>query len=512
MTARPGGRRLTAGRAARMVVALALTVGTGAVAVRSAAAVTAQPVYAVLTAAHSRADRAAAVPQIPQHPYRAVCPQPPRPGVMACLALVRTDVKPHKGLFRRGVTAQAEPPGYGPSDLQSAYDLPSSAAGSGATVAIVDAGDNPTAEADLAVYRAQYGLPPCTTASGCFEKVNQEGQRGHYPPEICSPFTGGCWPIEESLDVDMVSAVCPNCHIILVEANSATIADLGAAEDEAVALGARYVSNSWGAAEDQAGSSELRYDKYFDHPGTVITAAAGDDGYGVSYPSASQYVTSVGGTTLMRDSSVPRGWAESVWPGTGSGCSAYEPQPSWQAGITRGCAKRATADVAADANPDTGVAMYDTLEGGWLEVGGTSVATPVIASSYALAGLPAAGTYPASYVYAHYSADPSAFNDITSGANGTCTPSVLCTGGPGWNGPTGLGTPHGVTGFAYAKLGSITGAVTDHSTGDPVAGATVSVSGASVTTTSTGSYTLSGIPAGSVTVRVSAYGYHRTSR
>jgi subtilase family serine protease len=140
--------------------------------------------------------------------------------------------------------------------------------------------------------------------------------------------------------------------------------------------------------------------------------------------------------------------------GTGSGCSAYEPQPSWQAGIVSGCSKRAVADVSAVADPSTGTAMYDSYsEGGWMVVGGTSVATPIIASAYALAGAPKSGSYPASYLYAHYATDPSAFNDVTSGSDGSCIPAVLCTAGPGWDGPTGLGTPRGVTGWPTRRSG-----------------------------------------------------------
>jgi hypothetical protein len=452
----------------------------------------------------------AVVPHVAQHPYRPACPQPTRPDVVRCLALVRTDVKAHTGLFVRGVTAQTTPSGYGPSDLQSAYDLPSSTAGSGATVAVVDAYNDPDIASDLATYRAQYKLPACTTASGCLRVVNQDGKASPLPADAG---TSG-WDEEESLDVDMVSAVCPNCKIILVEASSdAGITDLGTAEDAAVSLGAQYVSNSYGAADQAA---ETGWDKYYDHPGVVITASAGDSGYGVNYPSGSQYVTAVGGTTLVQDSSVPRGWAESVWgngtegakgDGTGSGCSAYEPQPSWQAGIIRDCAKRATADVSADANPDTGVAVYDTYTGGgWQVYGGTSVASPLIAATYALAGAPAAGTYPSSYLYAHYLAGPSVFNDVTTGSNGTCG-NVLCNAGPGWDGPTGVGTPHGTAGFAYTKTGSITGTVTDAATGQPVAGARVSVPRLSATTASNGSYTISGLPAGSYRVTVSDYGY-----
>lgn len=468
----------------------------------------------------ARAAHAAPVPPVAQHPYQAVCARPSRVGEAACLGLRRTDVKPHKGLFRPGVTAQATPTGYGPSDLQSAYNLSSAAAGSGATVAVVDAYNDPNIAADLNTYRTQYGLPACTTTSGCFQVVNQNGQASPLPANAGT--TG--WDQEESLDVEMVSAICPNCHIILVEANSANNSDLYPAEDAAVNLGAKFVSNSWAVCEYSGQTSD---DQYFNHPGVVIAAASGDWGYlnqappascdTPSYPATSQYVTAVGGTTLTQDSSVPRGWTETVWgtaangkQGTGSGCSGYDAQPSWQAELTSGCANRDDNDISAVADPNTGVAVYDSysLAGGWAEFGGTSVATPIIASTYALAGLPASGTYPASYLYDNSHANPAQFNDVTSGADGTCTPAVQCTAGPGWDGPTGLGTPDGITGFTSpAGIGSITGTVTDSSTGQPVGGASVSAPGLSATTGSDGSYTLSGLPSGSYQVTISAYGY-----
>jgi N-acetylneuraminic acid mutarotase len=418
------------------------------------------------------------------------------------MSLLRTDVKAH-----RGITPDTAPLGYGPPDFQSAYNLPSATAGSGETVAIVDAGDDPTAEADLGVYRQQYGLPACTTANGCFEKVNQEGQQGSYPPVVSG------WPVEESLDVDMVSAICPDCRILLVEANSADNSDMYAAVDEAVTLGAKYVSNSWGEGEY---SGETADDQYFNHPGVAITAAGGDNGYDnyqsgggtPNWPAASQYVTAVGGTSLARDSSVPHGWTEKTWSpdpsATGSGCSLYEPKPSWQ--TDTGCTNRMTNDVSADADPDTGAAIYDTTgEGGWLEVGGTSEATPIIAAVYALAGNPVAGTYPASYPYAV----SSALNDVTSGSNfnQSCTPAYFCTAGPGYDGPTGLGTPNGVAAFTGGPHGDITGQVTSTVTGNPVPSATVTTAeGYSATTNSSGDYDLA-LPAGSYDLAAQATDY-----
>jgi N-acetylneuraminic acid mutarotase len=420
-----------------------------------------------------------------------VCPAP-TPGHAACLSLVRIGLPKHKGLLPNDAT----PAGYGPSDLQSAYNLPSATAGQGQTVAIVDAGDDPTAEADLATYRKQYGLPACTTANGCFTKVNQDGQQGSYPPDLG-------WSTEEALDIDMVSAICPSCRILLVEGNSTSVRSLGLAEDEAVKLGAKYVSNSYGTTGAEP-KQELQWNKYWNHPGVVVTASAGDSGYGVEFPAASPDVTSVGGTTLTQNPGTSRGWTETAWgssgggQGTGSGCSAYEPKPVWQQDT--GCTNRTTADVSADADPETGVAIYDSSSGGWVEVGGTSVASPVMASVYALAGPPASGTYPASYPYLH----ATGLNDVTSGADGTCTPAYLCTAGPGYDGPTGLGTPDGIAAFKPTKYGTLTGTISSAS--GPVAGVWVTAGGLTATTGSDGSYTLP-VPPGTYTVTATRYGY-----
>lgn len=433
---------------------------------------------------------------------RAVC-QAAKAGYSACMALQRTNVKSYQGIH-----ADTAPSGYGPSDLQSAYNLPSAAAGSGQTVAIVDAYDDPNAEADLQTYRAQYGLPVCDTANGCFQKVNQNGQTSPLPPAAGD----SGWDVEESLDVDMVSAICPECHITLVEANSDANTDLYTAEDTAATLGAKFVSNSWGTCEY---SGETADDTYFNHPGVTIAVASGDYGYenyqagctAPSYPAASQYVTAVGGTSLTQDSSVPRGWTETTWSpdpeATGSGCSLFEPKPSWQ--TDTGCTNRMTNDVSAVADPNTGVAIYDSYsDSGWAEEGGTSAASPIIAATYALAGTPVSGTYPSSYPYSH----TSSLNDVTSGSNydQSCTPAYLCTAGPGYDGPTGLGTPSGVTAFQGAPSGTLSGKVTGK-TGTAVSGATVSAgSGYTATTDSSGDYSMT-IPDGTYDVTAVAFGY-----
>jgi subtilase family serine protease len=344
----------------------------------------------------------------------------------------------------RPLATTAPTSGYGPADLQSAYNVASAAAsnGAGQTVAIVDAYDDKTAEADLGAYRSAYGLAACTTANGCFKKVNGSGVQGSYPSNDQG------WAVEISLDLDMVSAGCPKCHILLVEAASNANTDLYTAENTAARLGATEISNSYGGSESS--SDPANSNSYFNHPGIAITVSTGDSGYGVEFPSSSPYVTAVGGTTLNKASN-SRGWSESAWSGSGSGCSAYEAKQSWQ--HDSGCAKRTVADVSAVADPNTGVAVYDSnCSGiyyylgecfkGWGVVGGTSASSPFVAAVYALAGNAASVTY-GSYPYSH----TTALNDVTSGSTGSCSGSYLCTGTTGYDGPTGLGTPNGTGAF-----------------------------------------------------------------
>ncbi len=371
------------------------------------------------------------------HPTARVCAENPKPGMVTCFAERQTDT------MRAMLSPGALPSGFGPTDLRSAYNLTASGS-SAATVAIVDSNDDPNAESDLASYRSTYGLPPCTTANGCFKKVNENGQTSPLPAADSG------WAGEISLDVDMVSAICPNCHILLVEANQPSMADLGTGVNTAVSMGAKYVSNSYGGAED--GTEPSSDSSYFHHPGVAITASTGDNGYGISYPASSQYVTAVGGTSLTRNSSA-RGWGETAWSGAGSGCSGYVTKPAFQ-NVTTGCGKRAVADVSAVADPQTGVAVYQTYGGsGWAVYGGTSASAPIIASVYALAGTPGASDTPAAYPYSH----TGNLNDVTSGSNGSCSSSVQCNAGPGWDGPTGLGTPNGTAAFsAGAPSGGVT--------------------------------------------------------
>ena len=380
-----------------------------------------------------------------------VCPGPANVGTAHCHAWVVTDangiprasgltdktVGPkaghgnHGGHGGNGGSNPPPPPtgAYGPRQFQTAYGLTGEVSG-GTTVAIVDAYDNPTIEQDLAVYSIVYGLPDCTTANGCFSKVNQTGGTSY-------PRANSGWALEIALDVQAVHAVCPDCRILLVEARSNSLSNLLAAEDYARSH-ADFVSNSWGASEF---SSEFNYDSYFGPVPTTVSS--GDNGYGVEWPAASPKVTAVGGTTLTLDSNNTR-TDETVWSGSGSGCSAYEAQPAWQSALhLSGCGNRIVADVAADADPATGAAVYDSYgyagQSGWFTVGGTSLSSPIIAAVYALAR----NSQGASTVYSKVinSANYPLY-DVTEGFNGSCG-NYLCNAQvqSSYDGPTGLGTP-----------------------------------------------------------------------
>ncbi|HTM19904.1 MAG TPA: S53 family peptidase [Kofleriaceae bacterium] len=358
----------------------------------------------------------------PVNSHAAVCPGPAGAGSARCHARVIVDGTGQP-------LATGGPSGFGPADLRDAYGI-SGSGSSSTTIAIVDAYGYANAEADLAVYRAEFGLPPCTTANGCFKKVNQNGVQGSYPKEN----TG--WAQESALDLDMASAMCPNCKLILVQATSNSFGNLAAAVDTAAALGAHVISNSYGGGE----SGSASYESHYDHPGVAITASSGDGGYGVEFPAASPHVIAVGGTHLVMDGSA-RGWTETTWTGAGSGCSTVYAKPSWQ--HDTGCAKRTVADVSAVADPYTGVAVYGPTRrtrSGWMVFGGTSVSAPLIGGVYGVNG----GSV-------NYGSDPyahtSALFDVTAGSNGNCGGSYLCTAGAGYDGPTGLGTPNGSNAF-----------------------------------------------------------------
>jgi hypothetical protein len=396
---------------------LALTLVTAA----AAAAAPAPVLAATGTNASATTSTAAPVSAVPTAP---VCSTAVAAGHVRCFAQERLEQRGGPAVHSSAVSL---PVGgsLSPADLQSAYAMPSAGAGRGQTVAVVDVSDDPNAESDLGVYRSTFGLPPCTTANGCFRKVNMGGN--------AQPDRG--WSKEISLDLDMVSASCPNCAILLIEvpadaSGSATVPAIAQGVTLAIQLGANQVSLSLGASEY---SGEVATDPQLNRPGVGITASSGDSGYGVAYPAASPYVTAVGGTTLRRAANV-RGWSDTVWSGTGSGCSLYEPKPAWQ--TDGGCPRRTDNDTAVVADPATGVAVYDSYQSaGWSVIGGTSVGAPLVAGMNALRG--GAGGSGGQWAYS------SPMNDVVSGSNGACSPAYLCTAGPGYDGPTGQGTPIG---------------------------------------------------------------------
>jgi hypothetical protein len=334
-----------------------------------------------------------------------------------------------------GATGRAAlPAGYGPADLASAYGLTGIRdRGAGRTIAIVDAYDNPNAEADLAVYRSTYGLPPCSTANGCFRKVNQRGDAAPLPPGDAG------WGVEIALDLQAASAACPRCRLLLVEGDDPYVENLAAAVDTAVRLGATVVSNSYGT--DEFGGMRAFRSSY-SHPGVPITVASGDWGFtAAQFPAVLRSVIAVGGTRLTR-TATGRGWNEQAWEYAGSGCSAWIAKPGWQQDPN--CGMRTTADVSAVADPQTGLAVYDTYglgpDNGWIVVGGTSASAPFVAGVIAL------GPDPTRYGTAQRFHDrPGSLRDVTGGSNGYCGGDYLCTGLPGYDAPTGLGTPRGLT-------------------------------------------------------------------
>jgi subtilase family serine protease len=357
-----------------------------------------------------------------------VCTTTPAAGHATCFAKVLVN--------KKGVIPMATAPlasALSPTQLRTAYNLNGTSGGS-RTVAIVDAYGYPNLERDLTVYRDAYGLPKCNTANGCLTIVDQTGGTAY-------PRTDVGWDQEQALDVDAVSATCPDCKILVVQAKTASFANLGAAVNEAAKAkyGTVAISNSYGGSD----APDTTYGTYYNHPGIAVTASTGDNGYqGGSYPASSSYVTAVGGTSLKVTSSGSR-TSETVWSGAGSGCSAYNTALAAASAFGTGCAKRAMADVSAAADPNTGgLSVYaptTTRSSSWSQYGGTSESSPIIASVYALAG----GGYSNATPYGH----PTSLFDITSGSNGTCTPTQWCTARAGWDGPTGLGTPNGTGAF-----------------------------------------------------------------
>jgi len=393
-----------------------------------------------------------------------------QPGRAACLALklvpaslsgatLKANAKRQQSEAARGVrpavTNKSPEPGYlTPQALHEAYALPNETAASALqTIAVVDAFDDPTAEADLDVYDKQFGLAPCTTANGCFRKVNQSGNASPLPHKQ------GEWAGEISIDVQMARAICQSCKILLVEASSEEFSDLGAAVNAAAKAGASEISNSYGGTEEH-GYTSLNA-SYFNHPGVVLAASSGDCGYlnkacpadptGANFPADSPDVLAVGGTSLEESKGV---WSSTVWNEGGSGCSKVFSAALWQSSVANfsatGCAGgRSVADVAAIGDPETGVDVYDsTPEGngnptGWGVWGGTSVAAPIVAAEFGLAGGALGVGYPAATLYP-YLGNGVALYDVVSGSNGTCAGATSCKAVAGYDGPTGVGSPLGL--------------------------------------------------------------------
>jgi hypothetical protein len=404
---------------------------------------------------------------------RRVCDQA-RPGAARCLAMKLVPAslsatRLHANALRQSreaagggrpaVTVKSPYPGYlTPQALHEAYELPTETDASHVqTVAVVDAFDDPTAEADLDVYDKQFGLPPCTTANGCFTKVNQSGHASPLPKKQ------GEWASEISIDVQMVRAICQSCRILLVEASSEDFSDLGQSVETAAELGAEEISNSYGGPEEKSYTSLGA--SFYDHPGIVLAASSGDCGYfnkacpgegvAANFPADSSKVLSVGGTSLSESKGA---WTSTVWDEGGSGCSKFFSAAAWQSEVANfaatGCGGgRSVADVAAIGDPETGVDVYDsTPEGGgtptgWGVWGGTSVAAPIVAAEFALAGGARGVDYPASTLYTHLG-EAGLLYDVTTGKNGTCGGTSECQAAAGYDGPTGVGSPLGTGAFA----------------------------------------------------------------
>jgi uncharacterized repeat protein (TIGR02543 family) len=382
-------------------------------------------------------------PLIP-HPFifhKPVCPPSAKPGLARCHSEIVTDAAGAPIVSNALLTGS-----YGPAAFRGAYGIGGTTATT-RTVAIVDAYDNPTVLDDLDIYSDNFGIPRMnrcavsagTAASPCIQKVDQNGGTSY-------PAYNSGWAGEIALDVEIVHALCQNCNILLIEATDNTDVNLIIAADaRAYLMGANVVSNSWGGSE---GSNETSFDSTFNHPGVAYVFSTGDSNYGVEYPAASPNVTAVGGTTLLVNTDFTYN-SETVWShtgsGTGSGCSAYEPKPSFQ--HDTGCTKRTVADVSADADPNTGAAVYITASGysGWYQYGGTSLSAPLVAAVFAQAG--GVGTTLGNslpYANVNYGVN---LRDVTSGSNGHCGGSYLCTAVVGYDGPTGLGSPLGTSAF-----------------------------------------------------------------
>jgi hypothetical protein len=421
-----GGRGGWPNRARRMALACGAVLALAAGAIAGAG-----PATAWAAGGQNSAGRAGSA-------MRAAC-RPTSPRQARCYALFAPQTRVNAAIAAGRAGAAAAPKGWGATNIEAAYKLPVSD-NPHQTVAVVDAYSTPHLAADLGVYRQQYGLPACTAANSCLRIVNQKGQASPLPHSGV-PFG---WDVETMLDVSMVSAACPLCSILVVQANSASFGDLAAAEDTAARLGAVAISNSYGVRE--TGFSQA-YSAAYDHPGHTIVVSSGDNGFGAAnFPANLITVTAAGGTELAKATNA-RGWTERVWnaggDASGSGCSAYVAKPAWQKDSH--CPGRTVADVSALA---WNIPVYDQNAGGWLTVGGTSAASPLIAGVYGLAGN-AATVAPGS----EYSRAGALF-DVTVGNNGwpipggaACGNDYLCTAKKGYDAPTGLGTPDGTGAF-----------------------------------------------------------------
>ena len=343
-------------------------------------------------------------------------------------------------MIRRLLAARRNDASYAgplrPSDVAIAYHLPATYSGTNVPIiAIVDAYDDPNAESDLAHYRSYFQLPPCTTANGCFKKLNERGRADSYP----SP--DGGWAGEISLDLDAVSAACPSCNIALVEAATNNWSDLDQAEDAAAALNPAAISNSFGGPEYAAS------DAHFVHPNTIVTASTGDNSYygGPQQPASFASVVAVGGTSLYHNGALQRAWNELAWSNGGSGCSAFVARPAWQSGAATGCTNRAETDISAFADPfNPGIWVWNTFSanGGWYVDGGTSAASPLVAAMYGLANNAAA--IGSGFAQSIWSDAGHSTYDVTQGNNGYCNPLVQCSASTGYDEPTGWGSPDGI--------------------------------------------------------------------
>jgi subtilase family serine protease len=426
---RPSARyQWVRGRVAASAAAVAVAVMTAGALAAQAAPVQAAPARA---AGHTSAS--------PAPGLRRACQWPPAPGTASCFALYQPQTSVNRAIARGLSGKVARPQGLTPKQIESAYRLPVNRQ-SHQTVAVSIAYNTPQLAYYLRVYRNYFGLPPCTVKSGCFRVVNQSGGSRKLPQS--GRLSG--WDLEATLDVSMISVACPHCHILVVEANNANLGPLGQTDKTAARLGAQVISNSYGQPEN---GLAMTYAHYYKRPHHTVVVASGDSGFTTAnFPANLATVTAVGGTELTR-SHDRRGWREAVWNnsvGAGSsGCSAYVRRPAWQHKVL--CPGRTVADVAAVA---WNVPIYNKAWGGWITVGGTSVAAPLIAGIYGLAGN--GGKVTTKNLYQH----PRSFNHIGIGNNAwglsprlRCGNDYLCVATPGYNAPTGLGTPHGIGAF-----------------------------------------------------------------